>query len=101
MSHSIDRFRLTIFVAIMIGWPLPLAPLQILWLNIITDVFPAILCVALQLAAVYVSSLKLVLHTVPLLPQDWVLVLAIALLPVAAVEVVKLGKRLTARKQVS
>ncbi|MGH7305637.1 MAG: cation-translocating P-type ATPase [Candidatus Rokuibacteriota bacterium] len=30
-----------VFTAIMIGWPLPLGPLQILWLNMITDVFPA------------------------------------------------------------
>jgi P-type Ca2+ transporter type 2C len=33
---------LTVFVAILIGWPLPLAALQILWLNLITDVFPAL-----------------------------------------------------------
>jgi len=32
---------LTIFFALMIGWPLPLFPLQILWLNLVTDVFPA------------------------------------------------------------
>ena len=32
---------LTVFAAIMLGWPLPLGPLQILWLNMITDVFPA------------------------------------------------------------
>jgi Ca2+-transporting ATPase len=25
----------------MIGWPLPLGPLQVLWLNVVTDVFPA------------------------------------------------------------
>jgi Ca2+-transporting ATPase len=32
---------LVVFAAIMLGWPLPLAPLQILWLNLLTDVFPA------------------------------------------------------------
>lgn len=32
---------LTVFLALMIGWPLPLVALQILWLNLITDVFPA------------------------------------------------------------
>jgi Ca2+-transporting ATPase len=26
----------------MVGWPLPLGALQILWLNILTDVFPAL-----------------------------------------------------------
>jgi Ca2+-transporting ATPase len=41
---------LTVFVAIMIGWPLPLAALQILWLNMITDVFPA-LALALEPSA--------------------------------------------------
>jgi Ca2+-transporting ATPase len=33
---------LVIFAAITAGWPLPLLPLQILWLNIVTDVFPAL-----------------------------------------------------------
>ena len=32
----------TVFVAISIGWPLPLGVLQILWLNMVTDIFPAI-----------------------------------------------------------
>jgi Ca2+-transporting ATPase len=31
----------TVFAAIIIGWPLPLGPLQVLWLNVVTDVFPA------------------------------------------------------------
>ncbi len=32
---------MTVFVAIMVGWPLPLGVLQILWINIVTDIFPA------------------------------------------------------------
>ena len=31
----------TVFAAIMIGWPLPLGVMQILWLNLVTDIFPA------------------------------------------------------------
>jgi Ca2+-transporting ATPase len=34
----------------MLGWPLPLAVLQILWLNLVTDLFPA-LSLALEPAA--------------------------------------------------
>jgi len=31
-----------IFASILIGWPLPLLPLQILWVNLLTDIFPAL-----------------------------------------------------------
>ncbi len=41
---------LTVFTALMIGWPLPLGALQILWLNMITDIFPA-LALALEPSA--------------------------------------------------
>ena len=40
----------TVFAAIMLGWPLPLTALQILWLNMITDIFPA-LALALEPSA--------------------------------------------------
>jgi Ca2+-transporting ATPase len=40
-SHNIGEV-LMIFTAIALGWPLPLLPLQILWMNLVTDVFPAL-----------------------------------------------------------
>jgi Ca2+-transporting ATPase len=41
---------LAIFGALVLGWPLPLLPLQLLWLNLVTDVFPA-LALAVEPAA--------------------------------------------------
>lgn len=40
-SHNLGEV-IMIFVAIVVGWPLPLLPLQILWMNLVTDVFPAL-----------------------------------------------------------
>ncbi len=40
-SHNLGEV-LVIFFAIFFGWPLPLFPLQILWMNLVTDVFPAL-----------------------------------------------------------
>ena len=40
-SHNLGEV-IVIFTAIVIGWPLPLLPLQILWMNLVTDVFPAL-----------------------------------------------------------
>ncbi len=33
---------LVLLIAGVLGWPLPLLPLQILWLNLVTDTFPAL-----------------------------------------------------------
>ena len=48
---------LTIFPAIALGWPLPLLPLQILWINLVTDVFPG-LALALEPTAPGVMRLR-------------------------------------------
>ena len=40
-SHNLGEV-LMIFTAIAAGWALPLLPLQILWMNLVTDVFPAL-----------------------------------------------------------
>ena len=48
-SHNLGEV-LMIFTAIAAGWALPLLPLQILWMNLVTDVFPA-LALALEPAS--------------------------------------------------
>ncbi|HEX2638932.1 MAG TPA: HAD-IC family P-type ATPase, partial [Pyrinomonadaceae bacterium] len=40
-SHNLAEV-LVIFCAIVAGLPLPLLPLQILWINLVTDIFPAL-----------------------------------------------------------
>jgi Ca2+-transporting ATPase len=54
-SHNLNEV-LSIFIAIAVGWPLPLFPLQILWLNLVTDVFPSF-ALALEPASPYAMRL--------------------------------------------
>ncbi len=39
-SHNLGEVVM-VFTAILVGLPLPLLPLQILWMNVVTDIFPA------------------------------------------------------------
>lgn len=41
LSHNIGEV-LAMFVAQLMGWPLPLLPIQILWINLVTDSLPAL-----------------------------------------------------------
>ena len=56
-----------------------------------------LVCILLQLAAVYVPALRGVLHTVPLNGADWGLIGLGSLTPVAVVELVKLVARARGR----
>jgi P-type Ca2+ transporter type 2C len=61
-SHNLGEIIL-IFVPIAAGFPLPLLPLQILWINLVTDIFPA-----LALAIEPPSSE--IMHRKPRSPQE-------------------------------
>ncbi|MCE9608239.1 MAG: cation-transporting P-type ATPase, partial [Planctomycetia bacterium] len=60
-----------VFIALMIGWPLPLVALQILWLNLITDIFPAF-ALALEPSAPDVMKRRPLDPKEPLLPLRFV-----------------------------
>jgi len=57
-----------------------------------------LICLLLQVAAVYVPFLQAVLHTVPLTAADWGVIAACSLTPVAVVELVKFVQRSAALK---
>jgi Ca2+-transporting ATPase len=57
---------LIVFTALIVGWPLPLNAIQILWLNVITDVFPA-------LALVFESASPDMMKRPPRPPQEPIL----------------------------
>jgi Ca2+-transporting ATPase len=52
-----------------------------------------LVCLILQVLAVYWPPLQIVLHTVPLTATDVVVVVACSLAPVAVVEVLKLARK--------
>lgn len=56
-----------------------------------------VICLILQVTAVYLPLLQQVLHTVPPTVSDWGVISACSLTSVAVVELVKLIPRITAR----
>jgi Ca2+-transporting ATPase len=85
---------LTMFVAVMLGWPVPLAVLQILWLNLVTDIFPA-LALALEPSAPDVMKRPPRAPDEPLLSLrfGWLIVWQGALLASCALTAFTLGRR--------
>lgn len=75
---------LTVFFALMIGWPLPLVALQILWLNLITDIFPAF-ALALEPSAPDMMNRPPRDPSKPLLPPSFIALIAWQGLLLAAV----------------
>jgi P-type Ca2+ transporter type 2C len=57
---------LVVLAAALAGWPMPLSPLQLLWLNIVTDTFPA-------LALAMEPGDPDVMHRPPRFPQEAIL----------------------------
>lgn len=66
---------LAIFIAIVIGLPLPLLPLQILWINLVADTFPA-LALALEPSAADVMKRPPRLPNTKLLSRPFFLLIA-------------------------
>lgn len=73
-SHNLAEV-LVIFVSIAAGWPLALLPLQILWVNLVTDVFPA-LALAVEPAAPGVMQRPPRSPQSPLLSRDLLVLIA-------------------------
>ncbi len=75
---------LTLFVAAAIGWPLPLLPLQLLWVNLVTDGFPA-LALVMDPAGDEVLSRPPRAQSQPMLgKREWLAIAAVGVL-IAAV----------------
>lgn len=74
---------LVIFFAILLGWPIPLLPIQLLWINLVTDAFPA-LALGVEKKEPNVMSLKPRNPAEPLLTRNLQIMIGIQSLAMAA-----------------
>jgi Ca2+-transporting ATPase len=81
---------IVIFTAILVGWPLPLLPLQILWVNLVTDVFPA-LALALEPASPGLMSLPPRSPRAPLLSRPLLILIGWQAAMLATITLVAYG----------
>ncbi|HWC77776.1 MAG TPA: HAD-IC family P-type ATPase [Blastocatellia bacterium] len=86
---------LVIFISIAAGWPLALLPLQILWMNLVTDVFPS-LALAVEPAAPGVMQLPPRPRKSPLLSRDLLVLIAWQAVLLAVVTLLAYGWALNA-----
>lgn len=74
---------LVIFFAIALGWPIPLLPIQLLWVNLVTDAFPA-LALGVENKEPNVMKIKPRDPAEPLLTKNFQIMIAIQSLSMAA-----------------
>lgn len=73
---------LVIFFAILWGWPLPLLPVQLLWVNLVTDAFPA-LALGMEKREPDVMKSKPRSPTAPLLDRQLTVMIAVQSIAIA------------------
>ena len=73
---------LVIFFAIALGWPIPLLPIQLLWVNLVTDAFPA-LALGVENKEPNVMKIKPRDPAEPLLTRNFQIMIAIQSLSMA------------------
>ncbi|QDR83156.1 cation-translocating P-type ATPase [Sporomusa termitida] len=73
---------LVIFFAIALGWPIPLLPIQLLWVNLVTDAFPA-LALGVEKSEPNVMNIKPRDPAEPLLTRNFQIMIAMQSLSMA------------------